>query len=274
MNVPAYPAPAYAATDGAAYDWFLGRWTARLADPLIDFAGLREDGDLLEVGCGTGALARRLASRFPDRQISATDISPAYIAHARTQEKGTGGGIRYLIGDAQRLTYPDGAFAGTLAQLVLNFVPDAMAAASEMRRVTRRGGVAAASVWDFGGGLVYQRLFWDTASTIDEGAAAARDSLFSGPLAQAGGLASLWLAAGFGDVVTGSLTVRMDYVSFDDYWRPLLGGQGPVGTYVKSLLADRQELVRHHVRRAYLAGRDDGPRSMAATAWAVRGVAG
>jgi len=63
----------------------------------------------------------------------------------------------------------------------------------------------------------------------------------------------------------------MDYASFDDYWQPLLGGQGPVGAYATSLPADRQTLVRERVRLAYLAGSPDGPRSMTATAWAVRG---
>ncbi len=33
-----------------------------------------------------------------------------------------------------------------------------------MRRVTRPGGTIAAAVWDFAGGLTYQRIFWDTAA--------------------------------------------------------------------------------------------------------------
>jgi hypothetical protein len=65
----------------------------------------------------------------------------------------------------------------------------------------------------------------------------------------------------------------MDYANFDDYWRPLLGGQGPVGTYVNGLAPDRQALIAERVRAAYLAGGPDGPRSMTATAWAVRGIA-
>ena len=46
----------------------------------------------------------------------------------------------------------------------------------EMRRVTRPGGTVVAAVWDFRGGLVYQRLFWDTAAGIDPAAADARDT--------------------------------------------------------------------------------------------------
>jgi SAM-dependent methyltransferase len=262
--------PVYAATDGAAYDWFLGRWTARLAVPFVDFAALPAGGPVLEIGCGTGSLARQLRARWPERPVVGVDLSMAYIAHARAQP---GGAIQYAVADAQRLCLPDATFAGALAQLVLNFVPDAEAAAREARRVVRPGGTVAATVWDFRGGLVYQRLFWDTASGLEPSAGKARDRLFSTPLATPEGLADLWRRCGLAEVATGSLTIRMDYASFDDYWRPLLGGQGPVGTYVNGLAPDRQALVQERVRAAYLAGGPDGPRSMTATAWAVRGIA-
>jgi hypothetical protein len=64
----------------------------------------------------------------------------------------------------------------------------------------------------------------------------------------------------------------MDYADFADYWEPLLGGQGPVGTYAVALEAGKRDRVREAVRLAYLSGAPDGPRSMTATAWAVRGV--
>ena len=139
-------------------------------------------------------------------------------------------------------------FAGSVAQLVLNFVPDAAAAVREMRRVTRPGGVVAAAVWDFRGGLVYQRLFWDTAAGIDPKAGAARDRLFSGALALPNGLPDLFRGAGFADVQAGSITVRMNYANFDDYWQPMLGGQGPVGTYVASLPDDTRQRIEDAVR--------------------------
>ena len=69
-----------------------------------------------------------------------------------------------------------------------------------------------------------------------------------------------------------SLTIRMDYESFDDYWDPLLSGQGPVGVYVGGLDNTLRNDLKNRVRAAYLSGRVDGPRSLTATAWAVRGV--
>jgi SAM-dependent methyltransferase len=264
---PEAGAPAYRASDGAAYDWFLGRWTQRLAEPFIDFAKMPADGAVLEVGCGTGSLVGRIASRVPERAVVGTDLSLPYLVQARSNAPQGA----YVVSDARKLAFRDGTFAASLAQLVLNFVPDPAAAVAEMKRVTRPGGVVAASVWDFRGGLVYQRVFWDTASGIDPAAGAARDRLFATPLATAAGLTALMTKSGLDEVTTGSLTIRMDYDSFDDYWQPLLGGQGPVGTYAAGLPEERRALVRERVRLAYLAGGADGPRSMTATAWAVRG---
>ena len=63
----------------------------------------------------------------------------------------------------------------------------------------------------------------------------------------------------------------MDYASFADYWEPLLGGQGPFGSYVAGLPDGTARRIRAAVRDAYCSGAPDGPRSLAATAWAVRG---
>ena len=156
--------------------------------------------------------------------------------------------------------------------MVLNFVSDPLAAIAEMRRVTIPGGVILAAVWDFRGGLVYQRIFWDTAASIDPHAGAARDRLFSTPLGLPGGLVALFCRAGLDRIEESSITVRMDYADFSDYWQPLLGGQGPVGTYVTSLDEDLRRRVAEAVRRAYCSGAPDGERSLTATAWAVRGT--
>jgi SAM-dependent methyltransferase len=264
------PASTYHASDGAAYEMFLGRWTAELAPRLLDFAAFAPDGALLDVGTGTGSLARAMAARWPSRPVTGVDCADPYIAYARGRANGSR--PTFEIGDAAALRHGDCAFAGAAAQLVLNFVPDAAAALREMRRVTRRGGMVAAAVWDFRGGLVYQRIFWDTAAGIDPRAADARDRLFSAPLALPDGLPQLFGNAGLAEVERGSLTIRMDYADFDDYWRPLLGGQGPVGTYVTALDDAARGRIADAVRRAYCAGAPDGARSLTATAWAVRGT--
>jgi SAM-dependent methyltransferase len=263
-------ASAYNASDGAAYEIFLGRWSRRLAEALIDFARFPETGDLLDAGCGTGSLAHAMAARWPGRCVIGIDIAEPYVNFAR--EAVAVSGPRFDAGDLCQLPYADVAFSGVGSQLVLNFVNDADLAVREMRRVTRRHGVVCAAIWDFRGGLVYQRLFWDTAASIDPKAGAVRGRLFSAPLAMPDGLMRLFASNGLVRLERGSLTIRMDYADFDDYWQPLFGGQGPVGTYAASLPPDLHDRIEDAVRAAYLAGAPDGPRSMTATAWAVHGA--
>jgi SAM-dependent methyltransferase len=263
-------ASTYHASDGAAYERFLGRWTRVLAPELLDFGGLPPDGPLLDVGTGTGSMALAMSARWPARQIYAIDVAESYIDHARTNVSSAA--LTFEVGDACALPYESALFSGAVAQLVLNFVPDAYAAITEMRRVTRAGGKVVAAVWDFRGGLVYQRLLWDTAAGIDARAANARDRLFSGPLVLPDGLPMLFEAAGLEDVQRGSITIRMNFANFADYWEPLLGGQGPFGSYVATLSPDLQREIESAVRRAYCSGAPDGERSMTATAWATRGT--
>jgi len=262
-------ASTYHATDGAAYEVFLGRWIRRLAQPLLDFAEFPEQGHLLDVGCGTGSLAHAMAVRWPARNVVGVAAAAPYVAFARSKHKL--GNLTFEEADAAKLPYTDASFAGVTAQLVLNFVPDVGAALNEMKRVTMRGGRLVAAMWDFRGGLVYQRMFWDTAAGIDVNAAAARDKLFSGALALPEGLMSLFTAVGLAQVERASITIRMDYANFADYWQPLCGGQGPVGTYLAALAPDLRARIEQAVAVADRSGAPDGPRSLTATAWAVRG---
>jgi SAM-dependent methyltransferase len=261
---------AYVASDGSAYELFLGRWTKRLADPLLAFANFPSTGDLLDVGCGTGSLALTMADHWPGRRVVGIDVAEPYIAFARGRKAAEI--PAFEVGDAAKLPYDDDSFAGCATQLVLNFVPRPLEAVAEMRRVTVPGGVVVAAVWDFRGGLVYQRIFWDTAAGIDPNAGLARDRLFSAPLALPSGLLNLFKDAGLAQVQQTSITIRMAYADFNDYWQPLLGGQGPVGTYVINLAPELRLALEAAVKKAFCSGAPDGERSMTATAWAVRGI--
>jgi SAM-dependent methyltransferase len=262
---------AFHASDGAAYEHWLGRWSSRLANPFLDFMKLPDDGELLDVGCGTGSLAMAMAKRWPGRRVIGVDRSPEDICYA--QSRRTGDQPTFETGDACALAYQDGRFAGVAAQLLFLFIPRPVLALREMARVARPGGTVAAAVWDSRGGLVFQRMMWDTAVAIDPNARVARDSLFANPVAIPGGLAGFFGEAGIENVETESVTIRMDYESFDDYWGSFQTGQGPVGVYFSNLMAEQSARIREAVRDAYCSGAPDGPRSLAASAWVVRGTA-
>src|SRR5262249_19411749 len=133
------------------------------------------------------------------------------------------------------------------------------------------GGTVAAATWDTRGGLVTRRMFFDTAAVIDPNAATRRASACSRPMSRKDGLVKAWSDAGLVDIEVDSLTIRMDYGSFLDFWSSIDGEDGQTAEYLGTLDAETKLRLRRLIEAAYLDGEPDGPRSYAATAWAVKG---
>jgi SAM-dependent methyltransferase len=163
----------------------------------------------------------------------------------------------------------DEEFDVAVAGLVLNFVPDSATAMAEMCRAVRPGGIVAAYVWDYGGGMQLIHRFWAAAVEQDPGArqfdeAARFDVCRPEPLR------ALVEDAGLADVVLDGIEIPTVFASFDDYWTPFLGGQGPAPAY----LAERTDADRAALRedlRERLPTRPDGSIHLTARAWAVQG---
>ncbi|MBI3941566.1 MAG: class I SAM-dependent methyltransferase [Chloroflexi bacterium] len=261
----------FMAADGDGYELQMGRWSRRLAGPFLDFVGTANGECVLDVGCGTGRLAFALTEKSQVKQLRGIDFSPAYIEHATRHNHDPR--IVFQVGDACALDFPDHSFDRVLSLLVLHFVPRADQAIAEMRRVARPGTVVGAAVWDTRGGFVANRIFFDTAAVLDPRANERRARNYTRPMTRPGELANAWLAAGFSDVVETALSIRMEFASFDDYWGPYTGKDGPGAEYVATLSDAERARLRDAVRFAYVDGEPDGPRSYAAVAWAVKGIA-
>ena len=261
----------FVAADGDGYELTMGRWSRRLAPLFLEFAGGSAAGRVLDVGCGTGHLAAAVARASPAAEVHGVDLSEAYIEHARRHHAAPG--LVFRVGDACALEYPDAAFDRVLSLLMLHFVPRTQDAIAEMRRVAKRGALVAATVWDARGGFVANRMFFDTAAALDPEAARRRAVNYTRPMTRPGELAAAWRSAGFLDVTETVLGIRMEFASFADYWAPYLGQEGPGAAYVRSLDAAQRSRLEAAVKAAYCDGEDDGPRSYAALAWAVKGVA-
>lgn len=248
----------------------MGRWSRRLAEPFLDFCGCSDSETILDAGCGTGSLTFALAHRAKNLRIQGLDLSPAYIEHATLRNREPN--IAFRVGDLCALPFADAGFDRVLSLLVLHFVPDTERAVAEMRRVARPGGTVAATVWDIRGGVVANRIFFDAAATLDRAGNERRARNYTRPMTRPGELAAAWRSAGFVDVRETMLAIRMEFASFDDYWAPYVGKDGPAAEYVATLSPAQQDRLRELVRHAYVDGEPDGPRSYAAIAWAVAGT--
>jgi hypothetical protein len=154
----------------------------------------------------------------------------------------------------------------------LHFVSTPDRAVAEMFRVVRPGGTIAATVWDTFGGMPSQRMFWDTFTAIEPTALSRRGPSLVKPMTFPGEMTRAFVAAGLEQVTEATLTIRMDFANFDDYWIPLLNGQGTLAALLSTLPQAVQERVQSAVRQAYLSEQPDGPRSFASVAWAVKGI--
>ncbi len=248
------------------YEPFIGRWSRLLAAQVVAWlaapAGLR----WLDVGCGTGALGDAVLTGADPASVLGVDPSPAYLAAAAARIDDPR--LTFRVGDAASLPVPDASVDRAVCGLVLNFVPDAVAAVREMGRVLAPGGVAAAYVWDYAGRMQMLRLFWDAAVALDPEAATLDEARF--PICGAGGLERCFADAGLTVGSTRPTDVPTVFRDFDDYWTPFLGGQGPGPSYCATLPDDALARLRERLRKT-LPTEPDGSIHLTARAWSVTG---
>lgn len=170
------------------------------AERLIDRVDLRPEDRVLDVGCGTGIVARRVASRIRGGgTVVGVDVNEGMLDVARAAAAESRLAVEWRQGDATDLAFPDDAFDVVCCQQALQFVPDPTDALREIRRVATPDGRVAVSVWRplaFNPGYVelaesLSRFVGDDASTMmrspfpawdgDDLRALARDAGFSAP---------------------------------------------------------------------------------------------
>ena len=119
---------------GDDLDW-AGLWTAPFLVPLRQ-AGVRT---VLELGCGTGSDAARLAGE--GYSVTALDLSGEAIGQAQAR---FGSLARFLVADmTRRLPFPDGSFDAVMSNVAVHMFPDGVTRAvfAEVERLVRPGGL-------------------------------------------------------------------------------------------------------------------------------------
>lgn len=250
-----------------AYESYVGRWSRQVAQEFVRWLAVPAPSRWLDVGCGSGALARTIIDVALPGTVTALDRSSAYVAYA--QHYARIGQADFVVGDAQRLPFKDATFDVAVSGLMLNFVPDAALAVAEMARMVCDGGTVALYVWDYAGEMQFIRYFWDAAAELFP-SARDYDEGVRFTLCRPEPLAELFLSAGLYDIEGRAIDIPTIFRDFDDYWSPFLGGQGPAPGYVASLTVEERAELREYLRRELPAVRD-GSIHLIARAWAMRG---
>jgi SAM-dependent methyltransferase len=247
------------------YDQHVGRYGGQLATHLISLAGLRPRDRVLDVGCGTGQLAAKLAATVGGENVAALDPSAAVVEVCRTRVPAAD--VR--VGSAEALPFADAEFDAVFAQLVINLVDDPLAALEEMVRVAGPGAPLVACVWD-DEEMPLLRSFWDAARTAAPTAIAEVSDSAQVGLSDPTVLRGWWEAAGLEEVALGEFEVTADYSDFDDLWHPFEAGVGHSGHLYTSLDLEQQAKARADAHRRL--GSPDGPFRLVARVRSVYGV--
>ena len=138
------------------------QWPAQL----ISAATITESDDVLDVGCGTGVMAREIVKYAGS--TAGFDLSESMLGVAREACPG----VTFQQGNVAELPYEESCFDAVLSAFMLMFVPDPKQAVAQMQRVLRPGGRLVVSVWQgLGNNPVYNALVEATGEVVDQSAA-------------------------------------------------------------------------------------------------------
>lgn len=208
--------------------------TGELSKWLCDAARLAPGMRVLDLACGTGAVAEVEARRVaPNGTVTATDLAPEMVAAARRRIERLGLAVEIREMDAEHLDFPDGSFDAVICRFGLMFCPDPTRAVREMHRVLRTGGRFALCVWDepaknpffTGIGQLMAKLL--ALPPVDPKA----PGVFR--LAPAGELAGVLRAGGFDRVEIAPFPLTFRYRSPEHYWEL----QSQLATSLKAAVA-------------------------------------
>lgn len=180
---------------------------APAAERALDLANPQPGERVLDVGCGTGIVARRVAARVgPAGSVTGIDLNPNMLAVAQATSQAEGLAIDWREGPAESLPFPDESFDLLLCQFALMFFADRAAALAEMHRVTATDGRVVIHVFQ---GIERHPFYVTLDAAIQRrlGASGVGD-IFA--LGDAGALRTLVAGAGFRgvEIISAAVTAR------------------------------------------------------------------
>ena len=215
---------------------FSGAW----ARDIVERAAVKKGDSVLDLGCGTGLVARQAAKVLgASGQIAGVDVNPIMLAKAREVYPPNASPAEWQQGDASALPFADARFNVVLCQQGLQYFPDRLGSLKEVKRVLADGGRAVFSVWRSIEYLPFYTAVHDAlAQYINAEAAAMIASAFT--LGKSNHLRKLFTAAGFSQVGIRIVIKQMRYAPLEEF---LIGGfaASPFANDILALEASMRE---------------------------------
>jgi ubiquinone/menaquinone biosynthesis C-methylase UbiE len=142
-NLRRYSMPSAGIYDRVTGILFRGRYDA-IAREIA--AAVPAGGAVLDVGCGPGEIAVRLARLSPTLRITGVDLDEPMIGRARRKAARARVGPTFVVADAAALPFEDASFDLVVSSFAVHHWPDPHAGLGEMLRVLKPGGKAI--IWD------------------------------------------------------------------------------------------------------------------------------
>jgi ubiquinone/menaquinone biosynthesis C-methylase UbiE len=99
-------------------------------------------GSVLDIGCGPGHVPLMLVAMLPEAEVLGVDLSKEMLRIAEEHRAASAHAerVRFQLGDAKGLEFPDGSFDTVCSNTILHHIPDPVPFLREAGRVLRPGG--------------------------------------------------------------------------------------------------------------------------------------
>jgi ubiquinone/menaquinone biosynthesis C-methylase UbiE len=230
-------------SDGEAYERMMGRWSQVAGATFLDWLGLPKGLTWLDVGCGNGAFTETLIAKNAPSEVDGIDLSVEQIAYARTR---LGSKVaRFQTASAQHLPFADNSFDVAVMPLVIIFVPDPLKAVREMKRVVRPGGTVAAYMWDVSAGGLPVEPIRAAMRSMGEDEVNPPNHKAS----HENQMRAVWEQSGLIEIETCVIRIRVNYISFDEFWKANSTPVGPTGAVIAKLSPVKKEELKDLLRQ-------------------------
>lgn len=224
-----------------AYEQYLASAFSPWARQLTALAGVKAGDRVLDVGCGTGIVARHAAERAgPAGRVVGVDINQGMLDVAQAASEAIRPSIVWRLGNATELPFPAAAFDIVCCEQAMQFFSDPVVSLREMHRVLAPGGRAAVSVCR---PIRFAPAYVVMADALDRYVGSDAGAIMRSPFAgwDVAEFRNLFVSAGFQDVHVRIEVGSLRYPSCEEFLRREAASSplaAPVGALSKELRRD------------------------------------